>query len=317
MSESTRSGQERLARFLHALRMRSTFYCHTELGDPWALEMPAIEDSVSFHIVTAGTCWLRLPGSDAHELRAGDLALVPHGRGHDLLSEPTAAPGPRVDLLPQEYLNEQYSVLRYGGAGRRTQLICGIVSFDEPGARELLKSLPAVLLVGGDTVSAASSVHDTVRLMASELSHQQLGGETVATRLADILVVQAIRAWISSGDAGTTGWLRALQDERIGHVLEAIHDAPGEPWNVDRLARVATMSRSSFSARFVELVGVTPHLYLTRWRMRVAELRLRDDGATAAELAAELGYQSEAAFNRAFTRVVGRTPGSLRGVSRR
>lgn len=303
---------ERLARVLHTLRMRSTFYCHAELGEPWALEMPAIADSVSFHVVTAGSCWLRLPDAEPIALRTGDLALVPHGLGHDLLSEPDARRGPRVDLLPQQYLSEHYSTLRHGGTGRAAQLICGIVSFDSLAARELTRTLPAVLFVGGDTVSAASSVRDILRLMAGELSHPQLGGEAVATRLADILVVQAIRGWLTTRPGALTGWLRALHDERIGRTLEAIHDNPGHDWSLDRLAQVATMSRSSFSARFTELVGEAPIAYLTRWRMNIARSRLAEELITVGALATELGYQSEAAFNRAFTRVTGHTPGSIR-----
>lgn len=303
---------DRLARVLHTLRMRSTFYCHAELGEPWALEMPAIPNSISFHVLTTGTCWLRLPHAEPLELRAGDLALVPHGLGHDLASAESSTAGPRVDLLPQQYLTEHYSVLRHGGSGRSAQLICGVVSFDDPAARELMRALPQVLFVGGDTVSAASSIRDTLRLMAGELSQPQPGGEAVATRLADILVVQAIRAWLVSDlDAGA-GWLRALQDERIGRALEAIHDEPGSGWTLERLAHLATMSRSSFSTRFTELVGEAPIAYLTRWRMNIAHTRLRDENATAARLATELGYQSEAAFNRAFTRIIGHTPGSIR-----
>ncbi len=304
--------QDRLARVLHTLRMRSTFYCQAELGEPWALEMPAISDSISFHVVTAGTCWLRLPAAEPIELRAGDLVLVPHGLGHDLLSAPDAPSGPRVDLLPQQYLSEHYSVLRHGGDGRSAQLICGVVAFDDPAARELMRALPDVLFVGGDSVSAASSIHDTLRLMASELARPRPGGEAVATRLADILVVQAIRSWIATDMDAGTGWLRALRDERIGGVLEAIHADPGDDWTLERFARLATMSRSSFSSRFTELVGEAPIAYLTRWRMNLAHTRLRDENVTAARLATELGYQSEAAFNRAFTRIIGRTPGSIR-----
>ena len=133
-----------------------------------------------------------------------------------------------------------------------------------------------------------------------------------STRLADILVVQAIRSWITSDEDAATGWLRALQDERIGRALEAIHADPGNDWSLDVLARVATMSRSSFSARFTELVGEAPIAYLTRWRMNIAASRLREENITAAKLASELGYQSEAAFNRAFTRIIGQTPGSVR-----
>lgn len=303
---------DRLARVLHTLRMRSTFYCHAELGEPWALEMPAVADSISFHVVTSGTCWLRLPEADPVELRAGDLVLVPHGLGHVLASAASVGSGPRVDLLPQHYVTEQYSVLHHGGHGRAAQLICGVVSFDDPAARELMRALPPVIFVGGDTVSAASSIRDTLRLMAGELSRPQPGGEAVATRLADILVVQAIRAWIDSDLDTDAGWLHALQDERIGRVLHAIHDEPGREWTLERLAQVAMMSRSSFSTRFAELVGEAPIAYLTRWRMNIAHTRLRDENTTAARLATELGYQSEAAFNRAFTRIIGRTPGSLR-----
>ncbi|MEE2032532.1 AraC family transcriptional regulator [Rhodococcus chondri] len=307
--------RDRLARVLHPLRMRSTFYCHAELGEPWALEMPAIADAVSFHVLTAGACWLRMPGSEAVELRAGDLALVPHGKGHDLLSTPEAGPTSRVDLLPQRYLSEQYSVLEHGGTGRTTQLICGIVSFDEPAARELLRSLPATVFVAGDA-SAASSIRDTLRLMAGELAHPQPGGEAVATRLADILVVQAIRAWLATGLDTGTGWLHALQDARIGQALEAIHADPGNEWNLERLARTATMSRSAFSARFTALVGETPIAYLTRWRMNLARSRLLEENVTSAQVATELGYRSEAAFHRAFTRIIGRTPGSIRRQQR-
>lgn len=293
--------------------MSGTFYCHAELGEPWALEMPAIPDSISFHVVTAGVCWLRVPDAAPIELRSGDLALVPHGFGHDLLSAPDARRGPRVDLLPQQYVSTRYSVLRHGGTGRGdAQLICGVVSFDDAAARELMRTLPVVLLIRGGSVSAASSIRDTLRLMAGELVHPQLGGEVVATRLADILVVQAIRSWLSDDPQSATGWLHAIQDVRIGSALEAIHDNPGHEWNLDLLATVATMSRSSFSARFTELIGEPPISYLTRWRMNVAESRLREHDITASQVATELGYRSEAAFNRAFTRIIGRTPGSIR-----
>lgn len=305
-------GTDRLARVLHTLRMRGTFYCQAQLTEPWALEMPALADSISFHVVTTGVCWLRLPGTDAIELRAGDLALVPHGLGHHLAHTGEAPPGPRVDRLPQRYLTDHYSVLQHGGSGRAAQLICGVVSFDDPTARELMRALPPVLVVGGDTVSTASSIRDTLRLMAGELSQVQPGGEAVASRLSDILVVQAIRMWLATESDTGAGWLRALADERIGRVLEAIHAEPGGAWTFDLLARVATMSRSSFSTRFTELVGESPIAYLTRWRMNVAHARLRDEDITAARIGAELGYQSEAAFSRAFTRIVGRTPGSVR-----
>jgi len=303
--------RHRLNRVLQSLRMMGTFYCHAELRDPWALEMPAVDDSLSFHVLTRGVCWLRLPGADPIELHPGDLALVPHGLGHHLLSAPDGRRGARVDLLPQRYLNDRFSVLEHGGKGSATQLICGIVEFEGPAARQLMRGLPELLRVDDADVSAGASIHDTIRLMADELSTVQPGGDTVATRLADVLVVQAIRSWIQRDEAGSTGWMRALRDERIGRVLEAVHARPGDAWDLGRLARTATMSRSSFSARFAELVDVTPMAYIARWRMDVARYRLATEDVTASQLAGELGYRSEAAFHRAFTRIVGFTPGSL------
>lgn len=311
-AETGADGIDRLGRALHSLRMRSTFYCHADLSEPWALEMPAIADSLSFHVVTAGSCRLEVPGHGILDLGPGDLALVPHGRGHTLRAPAAAGPALRVDLLPQDYSGPNYSHLRRGGGGRPAQLICGVVGFDEPAARELVRRLPDVVVLHGDDVRVAAALRDTLRLMAGELARPQPGGEAVATRLADILVVQAIRTWLAEDPRGRAGWLLALQDDRVGAALEAVHAAPGQDWTVEALARVATMSRSAFSARFTELTGESPAAYLTRWRMAVAHARLRDGGTTVAQVAGDLGYGSQAAFTRAFVRVVGVTPGAVR-----
>ena len=305
-------GRDRLARALQTLRMRGVFYCRSELTEPWGLEMPAIHDSVSFHVPTAGTAWLRVADAEAVELRAGDLAIVPHGRGHDILSAPEVTQTPRVDLLPQDSLGPHYSVLRHGGGGRATRLVCGIVAFDDPAARDLVRSLPPLLTIRGDAPAMASSARDTLRLMADELTRDQPGAEAVATRLSDILVVQAIRAWLAHDPTAREGWLLALDDDRIGRALEAMHEDPGRDWILAELARLATMSRSAFSARFTGLVGESPMAHLTRWRMNLAASRLQQGDITVARVATDLGYQSEAAFTRAFARVIGRTPGAVR-----
>jgi AraC-like DNA-binding protein len=300
-----------LGEALHLLRMRATFYCRTEVSAPWALAMPSIEDSVSFHLLAEGRCWIELPDADPVEMGPGDLVLVPHGLGHAVTSAPRVRPAARVDHLPQDYLGDHYSVLRYGGGGEPSRLVCGIVAFDDPAARALTQALPRVLHVeAGGSPSAA--ILKTVRLMATELSDLRPGGEAVVTRLADILVIQAIRHWLERDGSTAIGWIAALHDERVGRALVAVHRDPGAPWTLDRLAREAAMSRSSFAARFRELAGEPPMTYVTRWRMQVAHARLEAGDVTVAQLAGELGYLSEAAFSRAFTRVHGTTPGSIR-----
>lgn len=301
-----------LARTLRSLRMRSRLYCHADLSEPWSLEIPAIPDSITFHLVTSGACWIRPAGASPVELRGGDLALVLNGQQHDLLSSPDAEPGPRIDRVPQEHVSDRYSQLRYGGSGRAAQLIYGVVSFEDPAARELMRTMPPVLIIRRDSALAASFLRDTTRLMSSELARPRTGEEAVATRLADILVVQALRCWIATEADATTGWLRALQDERIGKALEAIHSDPSKPWTLEQLAEVAGMARSSFTARFSRLVGEPPIAYLIRWRMNLALTRLREDDVPVACVAQEAGYHSEAAFSRAFTRVIGRNPGAVR-----
>lgn len=297
---------------LHLLRMSGMFYCLTEATAPWALEMPAFTDCLSFHVVTAGGCWLDVDGARAVYLRAGDLALVPHGRGHHLFSQPGVAPAPRVDKLPQQMLSEHYSILRHGGGGAPSTLICGIVSFHDPAAQQLLRLLPPVIHTDGAAAPSRTWIGDTLGLMAAEVRQLRPGGEAVTTRLADILVIQAIRAWIESDPAARTGWLGALQDPQIGQAIVAMHRDPGHPWTVASLANQAAMSRSAFAARFTQLVGEPAVQYLTRWRMQVAQARLRQGPTSIRELASQFGYESEAAFSHAFKRVTGVSPGAVR-----
>jgi AraC-like DNA-binding protein len=146
-------------------------------------------------------------------------------------------------------------------------------------------------------------------MISAEAKEMSPGGETIITRLADILVIHAIRFWIAHNHSAQTGWLRALHDQQIGKVISKIHRNPGGPWTLASLAREASMSRSAFAARFTELVGESAMHYVTRWRMNTAKLRLTQLDATVGEVANSLGYESEAAFNRAFKRHLGVSPG--------
>jgi AraC-like DNA-binding protein len=152
----------------------------------------------------------------------------------------------------------------------------------------------------------------SLQFMASEMASGQPGAETVVSRLADILFVQAVRAHLAQGRAGATGWLRAIVDPRIGPALSLIHQRPEEPWTVEALASRVAMSRSAFAARFTALVEEPPLTYLTRWRMHRATRLLRTSPANVGEIAARVGYEAEAAFNKAFKRWIGVPPGAYR-----
>jgi AraC-like DNA-binding protein len=300
-----------LGEALHSLRMSGAFYCRSEFTEPWGLTLPPLPDYLWFHVVTAGSVALDLGDGAPTTLHTGDLALVTQGAGHRLGSDP-AAPAPGILDLEREEVSERYEILRHGGGGARTLMMCGAVRFDHPAARNLVALLPEIIYLDGASTPDVVWMQGTLALIAAETKHVRPGGEAVITRLADVLIIQAIRWWLETDPTAQTGWLGALRDEQIGRALSLIHGDPARAWTVASLADELPMSRSAFAARFTELVGEPVMQYLTRWRMRVAINALRDDGATVAELADRLGYRSEAAFARAFKRVIGVAPGSLK-----
>jgi AraC-like DNA-binding protein len=300
-----------LGEALHVLRMSSTFYSCCYFTAPWGLVLPVFEGYMMFHVVTSGRCWLQVEGTKERLLQPGDLALVPHGEGHRLVSEPGVS-GVNLFDAPRELESDRYEIIRLGGGGERTTVICGTVRFNHPAAHHLVHVLPRVISVEATDALQTDWIQSTLRFMAAEARELRPGGETVVTRLADILVIQAIRSWIENDPSAQTGWLGALRDQQIGRALTLIHRDPARAWTVASLAHEVAMSRSAFAARFTDLVGEPPMHYLARWRMNVALDWLKTDGAALGELALRLGYQSEAAFSRAFKRFIGVSPGAVR-----
>ncbi len=300
-----------LGEALHLLRMDGAFYSRAELSAPWGMTLTPMPGHLWFHAVTHGRVLLQAPGAAPTWLQPGDCALVPHGEGHALRSDPEA-PAPDILDLPLQQLSERYELIRHGGGGAPTTLICGAVRFEHPAARTMLQILPRLITVEATDGQRAESMRSAFALMAAEARAFKPGGEAVITRLADILVIQAIRAWIETDPAARTGWLGALQDRHIGRALALIHRDPARPWTVASLAGELALSRSAFAARFTQLVDEPAMQYVARWRMHLALHALQTEGASVGELADRYGYRSEAAFARAFKRVVGVAPGGVR-----
>ena len=300
-----------LGEALHFLHMNGVLYSHSEFTAPWGLTLPELPNRLMFHVVMSGRCWLEVEGADPQFLQPGDFALVPHGEGHQLLSAPGVSPRHLFDV-PRRMLSERYELLTQAGGGAATRMMCGVVRVDHPAAHQLVRLLPRLIYIEAWRSPHPEWVRSTLRLMAAEAKDLKPGGETVITRLADVLIIQAIRAWIEEDPAAQTGWLGALKDKRIGRAILLIQREPARPWSVASLAEEVAMSRSAFSARFKDLVGESPMQYLARWRMNTALTRLREENVPLGKLADGLGYGSEAAFSRAFKRYIGVSPGAVR-----
>lgn len=299
-----------LGEALHLVRMSGAFYCRSELSAPWGLTLPPMPGYLWFHVVTSGSAFLETEHA-TKTLRHGDMALVSHGAGHVLRSEP-GAPAPGILDLERGIVSDRYEILTHGEGGPATLLICGAVRLDHPAAQTLLDVLPEIVHVESSQGHDLAWMQSTLGLLAAETKEVQPGGEAVITRLADIIVIQAIRSWLETDPDARKGWLGALRDPHIGRAIALIHRDPSRQWSIAALADEAAMSRSAFSARFTELVGEPVMQYVTRWRMHLALTALREDGSTVAALAGRLGYRSEAAFARAFKRVTGSPPGAIR-----
>lgn len=304
-----------LGESLHALRMSGVFYTRSEFSAPWGLELPPMKRYLMFHLLTSGQCLLEVGRGASYALQTGDFVLIPHGAGHRLMSKPGITCGKLFDL-PREQVSERYEILRHGGGLAPATMICGAVQLDSPAAKQLIRLLPPVIHLEATRSAYGEAMSDTLRLMASEARSPRPGGEAITTRLADIMVIQAIRAWIENDPAARTGWLGALRDKQIGRAMTLVHRDPAQDWTVASLASTVGMSRSGFAARFAKLVGTPAMQYVLQWRMNSALTELTDNDIPVATVAARFGYQSEAAFSRAFKRVMGFTPGSV-GRSRK
>jgi len=301
-----------LGEALHFLRMSGVFYCRSEFSVPFALELPPFENCAMFHLFTDGEGWLEVDGVEPLLLRPGELALIPHGAGHRLSSTPGMNAEKLFDL-EHEQIGERYEILRLGGGGTPATAICGVVEFDHPAARQLIRLLPRMITVNAWASAPETEwIQSTLRFMADEARDLRAGGETVITRLADILVIQVLRAWIARDAEARTGWLGALRDPKIGRAIAAIHRNPAAVWTLESLASHVGMSRSAFAKRFTHLVGEPAMQYVVRWSMQTALTWLNESAATVGEVSNRLGYDSEAAFSRAFKRVIGMAPGAAR-----
>lgn len=302
-----------LSDILDTIRFRGSLYFSTEFTRPWGVKVPAYRQVARFHLVARGRCWVSVEGqSDAVPLEAGDLVLIPHGAAHLLRDDPKTACR-TVDEVVKAAGFTGEGALVYGGedGGGATRLVCGHFEFDTGFEHPFLSRLPPALVVRWENAVQDSPLEHVFRFITREIGEGQPGQAAVVRRLSEVLFVQAVRFWARDTEADQ-GLLAALAQPGLSEALVAIHSDPAASWTLDSLSRRAAMSRTLFAERFRDIVGATPHQYLTLWRMQRARRLLADSPFSLTRIANEVGYESAPSFSRVFKRSVGESPGAYR-----
>jgi len=326
-----------LSNVLQVIRLSGAVFLTAEFTSPWAVRsppqdrlasilMPGADGLVLFHMVSEGACWIEQADREPRRLSAGEIVVFPAGHEHVMSDAVGRPPVPIVSLLPHGPYPSALR-LRHGGGGARTSMVCGYLHCAER-FRPLFDQLPTMLRVqavcageaGADSADPAVIPADpwlraTLAFAAAEATSRSAGTAAMLARLVEVLFVELLRRYLRRLRRlrpEQSGWLTGIDDRLVGRALQLLHDDPGRRWTVAELAREIGCSRSVLATRFTTLVGQSPMRYWADWRMQCAKHLLLEDGAGLPQIAERVGYESEAAFNRAFKRHVGMPPGSWR-----
>jgi AraC-like DNA-binding protein len=326
-SESRSACKERrfmdiLSDALRVIRLKGALFLNAEFGEPWCVDAPAGTELGRIagsgdrhlavcHLVTEGRCWVQAMSGPPIELSAGDVAVLPHGDAHRIGSGLHGAALSAGDAVHVKLPSLEYT--RYGGPGAATVVVCGWFAYERDLRNPMMAALPIVLRARLRARPSTLWLESAIRYAVDESASQRPGSRIIADKLAELLFVEALRAYAETLAKGQTGWLAALRDPLVGRSIALMHERPGEAWTVASLAGAAHSSRTVLAERFAALVGMPPMQYLTQWRIALAAHLLRaEDGPSLARVAEQIGYDSEAAFSRAFKRQYGLPPGAWR-----
>ncbi len=332
--------RDTLSDLLRAVRLRGALFYYIEGADPWVAEAPASREIIpailpgadhliEFHGVARGSCWAGIAGESPVRLDEGDMVLFPQGDAHVVSSAPgmrarggvdmAAYNAPRPPQLPftlDMHDADAAPARDANGGSEPATIVCGFLGLDARPFNPLLAALPRVLRVPGLAGGGNAWAANLLRTVADESNRKRPGGEAVLERMSEMLFIEALRQYADSLPPGQTGWLAGLRDPAVGRAMALLHEQPGEPWTIERLADGAALSRSALHERFVHFLGQPPMQYLAQWRMQLAAGRLRDSDAKVLEIALDVGYENETAFARAFRRAVGESPAAWRRARR-
>ncbi|HEY2434067.1 MAG TPA: AraC family transcriptional regulator [Vicinamibacterales bacterium] len=312
-----------LSDVLRAVRLTGAVFFDFELSSPWVAEappaheiagsvMPGAHRVIEYHLIARGNCWGHAVGADPIALREGDLIVFPQGDGHVLSSAPGMRSVPDHSMFVRRSSPLPLVYEMGGGGSDRARVVCGFLGCDDRPYNPLLGALPRMIHLSARGPRAITGWLSTlVNIAVAESGAGRPGGENVLARLSELMFVEVVRQYLEALPEAETGWLAGLRDAAVGQALAAMHAEPAADWSVEGLARAGGLSRSVFAERFTDMVGQPPMQYLALWRAQLAS-RLLAEGGQVAAVAAAVGYESEAAFSRAFKKFVGRSPAAWR-----
>ncbi len=301
-----------LSDILDSLSLEGQFYFRTCFNSPWSIGVPNYAAAIRFHYAVQGECYIRAGNEDPIHLRQGDLILVPAGAAHVISDTPERKPVQLEAAMEEnQYEGGPLFIVGEGCENAATQLMCGHFTFAEGSDHPLLRSLPNLIHVSASIRSSTFWLDEALRLMARQMADDNPGSMAVVRRMSEIIFIETIRSSASQSEQ-LAGLMEALSDPKISRAIQAMHRDVAMHWTVEALAGEAAMSRSRFAARFQELVGCGPLTYLAEWRLQKACAMLREGKVSVQEVAGRIGYQSPAAFTRAFANMFGESPTSFR-----
>jgi len=315
-----------LSEVLRVVKLQGALFYNGEFSSPWSIRAtstqalarhfaPRADHVIVYHLLTEGRACVRLEDGQSVVLKAGDIVMLPHGDPHIMENGPTTITVDESEKV-DELLSQGLKLWRMGGGGEVTRFICGYMACDPRLSQVFLSGLPPIFKVSIRNDASGRWLENSIRFSVDEADNHRAGGEAVLAKLSEVLFVETLRAYISQLSAAQVGWLAGARDSEVGKVLAMMHRSPAHPWTIASLAKEAGLSRSVLAERFRHFLHEPPMSYLTRWRLQLGAQMLCSTSYSVAQIAAEVGYESEAAFNRAFKREFTVPPARFRGESR-
>ncbi len=311
-----------LPEVLRAIKLDSAIFFNVEFSEPWCLLSPqsrAIAPMLAreaghviiYHLLSEGRAYVELEEGERVDLSAGDLVTFPHGHGHVLGSGGCVTPIDAGAALPG-ILKRGLGLLRFGGGGASCRFICGFLVCDPQLSQAFLGGLPPLIKVNIRDDPSGQWLENSLRFSVTQAANREAGADAMLARLSEAVFAETLRKYVRQLPEGQTGWLAGARDPAVGRALTLLHHRHAHPWTVAELAREAGLSRTVLSERFRHFLGQPPMAYLTRWRLQLGARALAATSQGVAQIASDVGYESEAAFNRAFKREYRLPPAAYR-----